>query len=88
MKADGTEQEQVTTDDAENWFPHVSPDGLSMVFLTYEKGVGDHPENKDVTLRVMNLQTGRASTCWRSYSAGRARSTCRRGRRTASTWRS
>ena len=38
MKADGTEQEQVTTDDAENWFPHVSPDGMSMVFLTYEKG--------------------------------------------------
>ena len=57
MKADGTEQEQVTTDDAENWFPHVSPDGMSMVFLTYEKGVGDHPENKDVQLRVMNLQT-------------------------------
>ena len=57
MKADGTEQEQVTTDDAENWFPHVSPDGTSMVFLTYEKGVGDHPENKDVILRVMNLQT-------------------------------
>jgi TolB protein len=57
MKADGSEQEQITKDDAENWFPHVSPDGLSMVFLTYEKGVGDHPENKDVQLRVMNLQT-------------------------------
>ena len=28
-----------------------------MVFLTYEKGVGDHPENKDVTLRVMDLKT-------------------------------
>ena len=23
----------------------------------YEKGVGDHPENKDVMLRPMNLQT-------------------------------
>ena len=28
-----------------------------MVFLTYDKGVGDHPENKDVSLRVMNLTT-------------------------------
>jgi TolB protein len=59
MKADGSEQEQVTRDDQENWFPHVSPNGLLMVFLTYEKGVGDHPENKDVALRVMDLKTGR-----------------------------
>ena len=28
-----------------------------MVFLTYEKGAGDHPENKDVMLRRMNLKT-------------------------------
>jgi hypothetical protein len=26
-----------------------------MVFLTYEKGVSGHPENKDVTLRLMTL---------------------------------
>jgi len=58
MKTDGSGQEQLTKDDAENWFPHVSPDGASMVFLTYEKGVGDHPENKDVMLRLMNLKTG------------------------------
>ena len=59
MKVDGSEQEQVTKDDQENWFPHVSPNGLLMVFLTYEKGVGDHPENKDVMLRVMDLKTGK-----------------------------
>lgn len=57
MKADGSEQEQLTSDDAENWFPHVSPNGEQMAFLSYEKGVGDHPENKDVRLRVMNLGT-------------------------------
>jgi hypothetical protein len=57
MKADGSQQEQVTTDAAENWFPHVAPNGQVMVFLTYEKGVGDHPENKDVSLRLMNLAT-------------------------------
>jgi TolB protein len=55
MKTDGSEQEQITKDDQENWFPHVSPNGLSIAFLTYEKGVGDHPENKDVMLRVMDL---------------------------------
>ena len=34
-----------------------APDGLQMVFLTYEKGAGDHPETKDVTLRLMDLKT-------------------------------
>ncbi|MEP6915917.1 MAG: hypothetical protein ABJC89_09725 [Acidobacteriota bacterium] len=58
MKPDGSGQEQITNDaDVENWFPHISPNGQSIVFLTYPKGVGDHPENKDVSLRLMNVQT-------------------------------
>ena len=58
MKIDGSEQTQVTTDESiESWFPHISPDGKSMVFLTYDKGVSDHPENKDVALRLMDLAT-------------------------------
>ncbi len=55
MKADGGNQEQVFSDDYNNWFPHISPDGQWMVFLTYEKDVTGHPENKDVMLRLMSL---------------------------------
>ena len=55
MKADGGEQEQVFSDEYNNWFPHISPDGKWMVFLTYEKDVTGHPENKSVMLRLMNL---------------------------------
>jgi len=55
MKADGSEQEQVFADDNNNWFPHISPDGQWMVFLTYDKSVTGHPENKDVMLRLMSL---------------------------------
>ncbi|MBK5294295.1 MAG: TolB family protein [Acidobacteriia bacterium] len=62
MKPDGSEQEQVTPDDGyNNWFPHVSPDGQRMVFLTYEKGVSGHPQNKDVMLRIMTLANRRIS---------------------------
>jgi len=61
MKPDGSDQEQITKDEFNNWFPHVSPNGLQMVFITYEKGVSDHPENKDVELRLMNLKTGAIS---------------------------
>jgi TolB protein len=56
MHPDGSDQEQVFSDDYNNWFPHISPDGKWMVFLTYEKVVTGHPENKDVMLRLMPLQ--------------------------------
>ena len=55
MKADGSEQEQITSDEYNNWFPHISPDGQWMVLLSYDKSVQGHPENKDVSLRLMSL---------------------------------
>jgi len=55
MLADGSQQEQVTSDDFNNWFPHISPDGKWMVFLSYDKTVSGHPENKDVALRLMSM---------------------------------
>jgi TolB protein len=55
MHPDGGGQEQVFSDDYNNWFPHISPDGQWMVFLTYERAVTGHPENKDVMLRLMSL---------------------------------
>ena len=58
MKPDGSAAEQFSDErDSECWFPHISPNGLQMVFLTYEKGAGDHPENKEVALRLMDLKT-------------------------------
>lgn len=61
MATDGSQQEQVTFDDTNDWFPHISPDGKWMVFLAYEKDVTGHPPNKDVTLRLMSLADGKAS---------------------------
>jgi len=56
MRPDGSGQEQVTSDEYNNWFPHISPDGQHMVFLTYDKEVSGHPENKDVMLRLINVE--------------------------------
>jgi len=58
MHNDGSGQEQVTRDEFNNWFPHPSPDGKWLVFLSYEADVQGHPENKDVTLRLMPLAGG------------------------------
>jgi Tol biopolymer transport system component len=58
MHPDGSNAEQITTDtDHESWFPHIAPNGRQLVLLTYEKGAGDHPENKDVALQLMDIQT-------------------------------
>ena len=56
MKPDGNEQEQVTFGEDNDWFPHISSDGQWMVFLTYDKSVTGHPENKNVSLRLMSLK--------------------------------
>jgi dipeptidyl aminopeptidase/acylaminoacyl peptidase len=61
MRPDGAEQEQITADQFNNWFPHISPDGRWMVYLTYEKEVTGHPENKNVRLRLMSLEDKKTS---------------------------
>ena len=55
MKPDGADQEQVTSDDFNNWFAHPSPDGRWIAFLSFAKDVAGHPANKDVTLRLMSV---------------------------------
>jgi Tol biopolymer transport system component len=62
MKPDGSDPEQVTKDDANNWFPHLSPDGKSIAFITFSKEVdpGDHPYYKRVYLRLMPAAGGPA----------------------------
>jgi TolB protein len=59
MNADGSDQEQVTSGaDYVDWFPHPSPDGKWLVFLSYDKAVSGHPADKDVVLRIMPLEGG------------------------------
>ena len=60
MHADGSHQEPVTTDpEHADWFPHPSPDGKMLVFLSFDKGVKGHPANQDVVLRLMPLAGGK-----------------------------
>ena len=59
MGADGSRPEQVTFDGLSSWTPHPSPDGNSILILSYGKGVSGHPANKDVTLRILNASDGK-----------------------------
>ena len=62
MKPDGTDQEQVTDDEFNNWFPHISPDGRWIAFLSFSQDVPptDHPYYKQVYLRLLPLAGGAA----------------------------
>lgn len=63
MKADGSEQTQITNDSLNNWFPHISPDGKWIVFLSFlkeEVDPSDHPFYKHVYLRLMPASGGPA----------------------------
>jgi alpha-L-fucosidase len=60
MNADSSAQDQVTSDsDYADWFPHPSPDGKLLIFLSYGRDVQGHPANKDVSLRIMELPAGK-----------------------------
>ncbi len=56
MRADGSEQTQMLKSERNDWFPHVSPDGKRVVYVSYGTDVapGDHPADKNVELRVMD----------------------------------
>jgi TolB protein len=55
MEANGFNPIHMVKENANCWFPHVSPDGNSIVYIAYGKNdveAGDHPANKNVELRL------------------------------------
>jgi len=63
MDADGSRQRQLTDDEAfADWFPHPSPDGRSVVLLSYDSTVAGHPGGQLVRLRMLDVATGTVRT--------------------------
>lgn len=58
MRTDGSHIEQLTFDERVNWFPHISPDGNWIAYLSFPTGTTGHPPNKDVILRLMRPDGG------------------------------
>ena len=50
MKADGSEQTQMTFEESNNWFPHVSPNGKKVCYISYKK-------------KMLNLEAIREQEC-------------------------
>jgi Tol biopolymer transport system component len=60
MKPDGSAKEQITFDEYNNWFPHLSPDGKWIVIISFPPEIppNDHPFYKRVMLRLMPATGG------------------------------
>ncbi len=53
IRTDGSETTQLTYDDRVNWFPHTSPNGAHVCYLSYPPGTIGHPADLDVEIRLV-----------------------------------
>lgn len=60
MKPDGSGKEQLTFDERNDWFPHISPDGQWIAYISFPTTipVNSHPSFKRVTLNLMPTSGG------------------------------
>ncbi|GAA1917611.1 PD40 domain-containing protein [Microbacterium aoyamense] len=54
MRRDGSEATQLTSDERVNWFPHPSPDGSRLAYVSFPPGTEGHPADRDVIVRICN----------------------------------
>lgn len=65
MNRDGSDPQQMTFSEENNWFGHVSPDGTQVAYLTYRKDELDpneHLPNMQVKLQLMNYDGSNSRT--------------------------
>jgi Tol biopolymer transport system component len=62
MHPDGSQPEQITFDEFKNWTPHPSPDGKSIVFISYKPEVTTHAANQPIALRILTPSDGKIRT--------------------------
>lgn len=56
MNADGSGQRMISQGpESADWFAHFSPDGKWIAYLSYDKSVQGHPANKDVVIRLAEV---------------------------------
>jgi Tol biopolymer transport system component len=60
MRPDGSAQEQITNDDFNNWFPHISPDGKWIVIISFPPEINpdSHPYYQRCLLRMFPIEGG------------------------------
>jgi len=59
---DDQKAQRITNDDLEDWFPHPSPDGKSLLFLSFPHGTEGHNDrNQHVAIRMIPMPGDRVT---------------------------
>lgn len=56
MRPDGSDLTRLTSDDRVNWFPHPSPDGRHLLYISFPPGTEGHPADRDVLIRLLDAR--------------------------------
>ena len=51
----GSQLEQLTFDERVNWFPHLSPSGRTIAYVSFPSGTMGHPADVNVIVRLLDL---------------------------------
>ncbi|WP_037088680.1 TolB family protein [Rhizobium sp. CF080] len=62
VPAVGGAAERITDSGYGDWFPHPSPKGDKIVFVSYDADVFDHPRDLNVRVRLMDMDGGNVET--------------------------
>ncbi len=62
VPAEGGTAQRITNNPFADWFPHPSPHGDKIVFLSYDGDVFDHPRDHHVRIRLMDMDGGNVET--------------------------
>ena len=60
VRPDGSDVTRITDSPYGDWFPHPSPDNRHVLVLSYDGDVFDHPRDRDVRLRLMDMDGANA----------------------------
>jgi TolB protein len=63
MRPDGSDLMQLTFSETVNWFPHISPNGHTAVYLAYPRATTGHPADKWVELMVVRNGEWQGAAC-------------------------
>nr|WP_262913560.1 hypothetical protein [Rhizobium halophilum] len=67
VPAEGGPAERITDSPYVDWFPHPSPVGDKIVFLSYDGDVFDHPRDLDVRIRMMDMDGSNVETLFELF---------------------
>lgn len=67
IRPDGSDVTRITDSAYGDWFPHPSPDNRHVLVLSYDGDVFDHPRDRDVRLRLMDMDGANARVLFKLF---------------------